>query len=237
MALLKLDSVSSGYGRVPVLDRVSLQANSGQIIAIVGANGAGKSTLLKTISGLLKPVAGTIFLEGMQIGSLTPDRIVNKGVLHVAEGRQLFRSQTVHENLDLGLYGAGLSRTKEANRLEEIYTLFPILREKSALLAGSLSGGQQQMLAIGQALMRSPKLLMLDEPSLGLAPVVVDEVFDVLITLRAKNVGIILVEQLVERALDIADHVYVMTNGRISGDGKAAEIRDSDLLRNAYGGG
>jgi branched-chain amino acid transport system ATP-binding protein len=215
---------------------VALSADAGRIVAIVGSNGAGKSTLLKTISGLLTRVSGTICFDGVDIGSFAPDRIVARGLLHVAEGRRLFRSQTVGENLDLGLYGAGLTRAEEAERLAGVHALFPILREKSSISAGSLSGGQQQMLAIGQALMRSPKMLMLDEPSLGLAPIVVDEVFDVLITLRSRGVGIILVEQLVERALDIADHVYVMTNGRITGDGPAADMRGSEMVRNAYTG-
>lgn len=236
MALIEIDGLSAGYGRVPVLDRVALSADAGRIVAIVGSNGAGKSTLLKTISGLLTRVSGTICFDGVDIGSFAPDRIVARGLLHVAEGRRLFRSQTVGENLDLGLYGAGLTRAKEAERLAGVHALFPILREKSSISAGSLSGGQQQMLAIGQALMRSPKLLMLDEPSLGLAPIVVDEVFDVLITLRSRGVGIILVEQLVERALDIADHVYVMTNGRVTGDGPAADMRGSEMVRNAYTG-
>lgn len=236
MALIEIDGLSAGYGRVPVLDRVALSADAGRIVAIVGSNGAGKSTLLKTVSGLLTRVSGTICFDGVDIGSFAPDRIVARGLLHVAEGRRLFRSQTVGENLDLGLYGAGLTRAEEAERLAGVHALFPILREKSSISAGSLSGGQQQMLAIGQALMRSPKMLMLDEPSLGLAPIVVDEVFDVLITLRSRGVGIILVEQLVERALDIADHVYVMTNGRITGDGPAADMRGSDMVRNAYTG-
>ncbi len=236
MALIEIDGLSAGYGRVPVLDRVALSADAGRIVAIVGSNGAGKSTLLKTVSGLLTRVSGTICFDGEDIGSFAPDRIVARGLLHVAEGRRLFRSQTVGENLDLGLYGAGLTRTEELERLAGVHALFPILREKSSISAGSLSGGQQQMLAIGQALMRSPKMLMLDEPSLGLAPIVVDEVFDVLITLRSRGVGIILVEQLVERALDIADHVYVMTNGRITGDGPAADMRGSEIVRNAYMG-
>lgn len=236
MALIEIDGLSAGYGRVPVLDHVALSADAGRIVAIVGSNGAGKSTLLKTISGLLTRVSGTICFDGVDIGSFAPDRIVARGLLHVAEGRRLFRSQTVGENLDLGLYGAGLTRAEEAERLAGVHALFPILSEKSSISAGSLSGGQQQMLAIGQALMRSPKMLMLDEPSLGLAPIVVDEVFDVLITLRSRGVGIILVEQLVERALDIADHVYVMTNGRITGDGPAADMRGSEMVRNAYTG-
>jgi len=237
MALLEVTNLSAGYGRIPVLDRVSLSVDRGQIVAVVGANGAGKSTLLKTISGLLCPLNGEVNLAGKSIGGAQPHHIVAEGLLHVAEGRRLFRSQTVAENLDLALIGAGLTRADERRRLVDVHALFPVLVEKAHLPAGALSGGQQQMLAIGQALMRAPKILMLDEPSLGLAPIIVDEVFDVLTTLRARGAAILLVEQLVERALDIADHAYVMVSGRMSGDGPAASLRDSDLVRRAYSGG
>jgi len=237
MALLEVSNLSAGYGRIPVLDGVNLSVDRGQIVAVVGANGAGKSTLLKTISGLLRPLSGQVNLAGKPIGGEQPYRIVAAGLLHVAEGRRLFRSQTVAENLDLALIGAGLTREEERRRLVDVHALFPVLVEKAHLPAGALSGGQQQMLAIGQALMRAPKILMLDEPSLGLAPIIVDEVFDVLATLRARGAAILLVEQLVERALDIADHAYVMVSGRISGDGPAASLRNSDLLRRAYTGG
>jgi branched-chain amino acid transport system ATP-binding protein len=237
MALLEVTDLSAGYGRLPVLDRVSLSVDRGQIVAVVGANGAGKSTLLKTISGLLHPMNGEIHLADKPIGGAQPHHIVAEGLLHVAEGRRLFRSQTVAENLDLALIGAGLTRAQERSRLADVHALFPVLIEKAHQPAGALSGGQQQMLAIGQALMRAPKVLMLDEPSLGLAPIVVDEVFDVLTTLRARGAAILLVEQLVERALDIADHAYVMVSGRMSGDGPAASLRDSDLVRRAYTGG
>lgn len=237
MTLLEVADLSVGYGRVPVLDRVSLSLDAGQIVAVIGANGAGKSTLLKAISGLLRPTTGAIRLDQASIGGIEPHRIVAAGLQHVAEGRRLFRSQTVAENLDLALIGAGLERDEERQRLSDVHDLFPILAEKARLAAGSLSGGQQQMLAIGQALMRSPRVLMLDEPSLGLAPIVVDEVFDVLAALRARGTAILLVEQLVERALDIADHAYVMVSGRITGDGPAAAMRGSEMVRNAYTGG
>nr|WP_295469643.1 ABC transporter ATP-binding protein [Mesorhizobium sp.] len=237
MPLLEIHDLSSGYGRVPVLDRVSLSVDTGRIVAVVGANGAGKSTLLKTISGLLKPSSGTIRLDGAPIGGIEPHMIVAMGLQHVAEGRRLFRSQTVAQNLDLALIGARLDRQEEHRRLADVHALFPILLEKAHLPAGALSGGQQQMLAIGQALMRSPKVLMLDEPSHGLAPIIVDEVFDVLVELRARGTAILLVEQLVERALDLADHAYVMVSGRITGNGPATSIRGSDLVRRAYTGG
>jgi branched-chain amino acid transport system ATP-binding protein len=233
-ALLEVRNLDAGYGRVGVLDGISLAARAGQIVAVLGSNGAGKSTLLKTISGLLVPSRGEILFDGRPIAGLPPDRIVARGLLHVAEGRRLFRTQSVADNLELGLYRAGLSRGEERQRYEAVYALFPILRERRHLAAGLLSGGQQQMLAIGQALMRSPRLLMLDEVSLGLAPAIVDQVLEVVQRLRAEGCTIILVEQLVERALEIADYGYVLQNGRVGGAGTAAELAASDIVRRAY---
>ena len=233
--LLEVQGLHSGYGQVAVLEGVDLIASPGRIAAVVGSNGAGKSTLLKTISGLLTPSAGRIVFDGADIGGLAPQQIVSRGLLHVAEGRRLFRRQSVHDNLELGLYGAGLTREQERARFDEVYAMFPILAEKRHLDAGGLSGGQQQMLAIGRALMRSPKLLMLDEPSLGLAPVIVDQVPETLVALRAKGCALILVEQLVERALEIADHCYVMQNGRVIGSGTAEEVSAGGLIERAYG--
>ena len=233
--LLVVQGLHSGYGQVGVLEGVDLEVAPGRICAVVGSNGAGKSTLLKTISGLLPPTAGRIVLDGADIGGLAPQKIVAQGLLHVAEGRRLFRRQSVHDNLELGLYGAGLSREQERARFDEVYTMFPILAEKRDLSAGGLSGGQQQMLAIGRALMRSPRLLMLDEPSLGLAPVIVDQVLETLVLLRAKGCALILVEQLVERAIEIADSCYVMQNGCVIGSGSADAVAASGLLERAYG--
>ena len=235
--LLVVQGLYAGYGQVGVLEGVDLQVSPGRICAVVGSNGAGKSTLLKTISGLLVPSAGSITFNGTNIGGLPPQQIVSRGLLHVAEGRRLFRRQSVNDNLELGLYGAGLSRAEERARFEEVYEMFPILVEKRDLDAGGLSGGQQQMLAIGRALMRSPRLLMLDEPSLGLAPVIVDQVLETLVKLRARGCALVLVEQLVERALEIADTCSVMQNGRVIGSGTAKEIAASDLIEKAYGAG
>jgi len=236
-ALLEIRDLSVGYGHVGVLEGVSLDIASGTIVALVGSNGAGKSTLLRAISGLLRPKQGNILFEGAAIGGATPNRVVDAGILHVAEGRRLFRSQSVRHNLDLGLYGVRIERTEEAARLAYVLELFPILADKLDHQSSTLSGGQQQMLAIGQALMRRPKLLMLDEPSLGLAPIVVDQVMDVIVKLKAAGTTILLVEQMVERALEIADHGYVLQSGRLIGQGTPAELQQSDAIRRAYVGG
>jgi branched-chain amino acid transport system ATP-binding protein len=192
--------------------------------------------LLRAISGLLKPTRGRISFDGKPIGGATPNRVVDAGILHVAEGRRLFRSQSVRHNLDLGLYGVKVERPEEKTRLDYVFELFPILVDKLDHQASTLSGGQQQMLAIGQALMRQPRLLMLDEPSLGLAPIVVDQVMDVIVRLKAGGTTILLVEQMVERALEIADYGYVLQSGRLTGSGTPAELQQGDAIRRAYVG-
>ncbi|MDF3075980.1 MAG: transporter ATP-binding protein [Alphaproteobacteria bacterium] len=236
-ALLEVRTLTVGYGHVGVLEDVSLDIAPGTIVALVGSNGAGKSTLLRAISGLLKPTRGSIAFDGRPIDGATPNLVVDAGILHVAEGRRLFRSQSVRHNLDLGLYGVDVDRDEEKARLDYVFELFPILVDKLDHQASTLSGGQQQMLAIGQALMRRPKLLMLDEPSLGLAPIVVDQVMDVIVKLKMAGTTILLVEQMVERALEIADHGYVLQSGRLIGQGKPAELQQSDAIRRAYVGG
>jgi branched-chain amino acid transport system ATP-binding protein len=233
-SLLEIKGLSSGYGRVPVLRAIDMSVKAGQIVALVGSNGAGKSTLLKTISGLVPKTEGSVEWDAVEISHRKPWAIVNLGLLHVAEGRRLFRSQSVESNLDLGFYGAGLGREVEKRRLDEVLGMFPMLAERRKAPAGSLSGGQQQMLAIAQALTRTPRLIMLDEPSLGLAPIIVDQVFDLLLRLRSEGCAILLVEQLVERALEIADHAFVLQNGRMVGSGRAEEVRQSDVLAQAY---
>jgi branched-chain amino acid transport system ATP-binding protein len=232
--LLKIDGLAAGYGHVGVLRGISLDVPQGSIVALVGSNGAGKSTLLRTISGLLRPSAGRMTFDSRDIVGWRPDRIVDAGLLHVAEGRRLFRRQSVHDNLELGLVGARLDKAAEAERYKVVHELFPALAERPDARAGVLSGGQQQMLAVAQALMRHPKLLVLDEPSRGLAPVIVDQLMDVIVRLRASGTTILLVEQMVERALEIADHAYVLQNGSVIGHGTPAEIRDTDLIRRAY---
>lgn len=234
MNALAISQLSVGYGHVGVLEDVNLSVRQGTITALLGSNGAGKTTLLKAISGLLKPTRGSIVYDGTDIAGAHPNRIVQAGVLQVPEGRGLFRQQSVRANLDLGLYGCGLSKRQERDRLDQVLSLFPVLAERAASIAGVLSGGQQQMLAIGQALMRSPKLLMLDEPSLGLAPVIVTQVMDTLQRLRGEGTTILLVEQMVERALEIADYAYVLQSGRVMGYGTPSELAGGELIRTAY---
>jgi branched-chain amino acid transport system ATP-binding protein len=232
--LLEIGRVTAGYGAVGVLEDIDLVVPEGAIVALVGSNGAGKSTLLRTISGLIKPAAGSIRFAGRDIAGARPDRIVAAGLLHVAEGRRLFRTQSVADNLELGLYGSGLDRTEARRRYELAFELFPILKERLDVTAGVLSGGQQQMLAIAQAMMRQPRLLMMDEPSLGLAPVIVDQVLEVVQRLRRNGTTVLLVEQMVERALEIADEGYVLQNGRMIGHGTAQALGSGDLIRRAY---
>jgi branched-chain amino acid transport system ATP-binding protein len=232
--LLEVRGLVSGYGHVRVLEGVSFDVLDRQIVTILGGNGAGKSTLLKTISGLLTVEAGSMHFAGEDLVGRQPAQIVDRGLLHVAEGRRLFRTQSVMSNLELGLYGSRLPRAEERRRLDEVLATFPMLAERPNIAAGSLSGGQQQMLAIAQALLRTPRLLMLDEPSLGLAPIVVDQVMEVIVNLRANGCAIVLVEQLVERALEIADVAYVMQSGRIIGSGRPEELHGSELIKHAY---
>ena len=232
--LLEVRKLRVGYGHVGVLEGVSLEVPEGGFVALVGSNGAGKSTLLRALSGLLRPTAGQIHFGGESLLGATPSTIVARGLLHVAEGRRLFRAQTVLDNLQLGLWGTRLKPADSAARFERVYTLFPLLHERRTALAGILSGGQQQMLAVAQALMREPRLLMLDEPSLGLAPAVIDQLLDAVVRLRDEGTTILLVEQMVERALQLADTAYVLQNGRVIGHGAARELQGSDLIRQAY---
>ncbi|MFC3640111.1 ABC transporter ATP-binding protein [Camelimonas fluminis] len=232
--LLSVENVDVGYGHVGVLEGVSLSVRRGSIAALVGRNGAGKSTLLRAISGLLTPSRGRIVFNGRTISRDKPHVIVGAGLLHVAEGRRLFRAQSVDDNLELGVYGLKLDAADYRRRLARVHELFPVLEEKRGLPAGALSGGQQQMLAIGQAMMREPVLLMLDEPSLGLSPLLVDQVFAAIMALQQAGTTILLVEQLVERALEIASEAWVLQNGRMIASGPAAQISASDELRAAY---
>jgi branched-chain amino acid transport system ATP-binding protein len=234
--LLSARNVDAGYDHVRVLENISVDVDKGRIVALVGRNGAGKSTLLRTLSGLNRPTAGSIVFDGRSIAGARMHTIVGAGLLHVAEGRRLFRRQSVSDNIELGRYGLRLSEQQHKQRVDRIHELFPVLREKKDLIAGGLSGGQQQMLAIAQAMMREPKLLMLDEPSLGLAPVLVDQVLAAILSLRDQGVAILLVEQMVERALEIADDAYVMQNGRVIASGPAHEIAAGDALRIAFMG-
>ena len=232
--MLRIDGLSTGYSSRPVLSGVSINVEAGQFVAIIGPNGAGKTTLFKTISGILRPSAGTITFEGHDLLSIAPARRPHLGIAHVPEGRQVFPSLTVMENLEMGaMTEAG--RRDWKNNIERIFEWLPVLAERRAQFAGTLSGGQQQMLAIGRGLASSPKLLMLDEPSMGLAPATADLIFDRLIDIRRQTqLTILLVEQRVAEALESADHGYVLEAGRVALEGDKQTLRADDRVRRAY---
>jgi branched-chain amino acid transport system ATP-binding protein len=231
--LLEVRGIDGFYGDFQALFGVSLRVEAGQVIAVIGANGAGKSTLLKSIVGMMHPHHGEILLDGAPITRAPAFEAVKRGIALVPEGRRLFTRMTVEENLEVGCYRPEARRTRTAT-LERVYGLFPVLRHRRHQLAGSLSGGQQQMVAIGRALMACPRLLLLDEPSLGLAPAVVDTMFDVIRTIHDEGVAILLVEQNVVRALDVADRAYVLEGGRIVAEGTPATLRGQAAIQQAY---
>jgi len=232
--MLHIEGLSAGYSARPVLSEVSLHVEAGQFVAIVGPNGAGKTTLFKTISGILRPSSGRISFEDHDLLSIAPARRPHLGIAHVPEGRQVFPSLTVMENLEMGaMTEAG--RRDWKNNIERIFEWLPVLAERRAQFAGTLSGGQQQMLAIGRGLASAPKLLMLDEPSMGLAPATADLIFDRLIEIRRQTrLTILLVEQRVAEALETADHGYVLEAGRIALEGDKQTLRADDRVRRAY---
>ncbi|MCL6583411.1 MAG: ABC transporter ATP-binding protein [bacterium] len=234
--MLRLKSINAYYGQVHVLKNVSLHVSTGEIVALLGANGAGKTTLLNLICGLIKKMDGEVFFEKQDITRLTPHRIVRCGISHVPEGRQVFNPLTVIDNLKLGAYQrlGRISKKSIEQDLETIFSLFPALFERRHMPAGNLSGGEAQMLAIGRALMASPKLLLLDEPSMGLAPKVVNEIMQVIAELRQRGTTILLVEQNAMRALRIADRAYVMETGKIVLQEKAATILGNQEIVRAY---
>ena len=232
--MLKLDQIDVYYGSIQALWRVSLTVEAGEVITIVGSNGAGKSTVLRGITGLVKPRQGSIAFDGRRIDALSPDRIVRLGVSMVPEGRELFPRMTVRENLELGAAYIDRAYVQTAESLEWVLTLFPVLRERSRQLAGTLSGGEQQMLAIGRALMSRPKLLMLDEPSLGLAPLLVAGVFRTIQQINREGVTLLLVEQNVRQSLTLAHRAYVLENGRMVMEGKGRELIADKHVKEAY---
>jgi branched-chain amino acid transport system ATP-binding protein len=231
--VLDLEGLDVFYGDLQALRGVSLRVESGEIVTLVGGNGAGKTTMLRTVSGLLRPRRGEIRFEGRRLDRLPPDRIVEAGVVQVPEGRKLFPSLTVRENLELGAY-TRRARPARARTLEDVMTRFPILRERAGQRAGSLSGGEQQMCVIARALMARPSLLMLDEPSLGLAPMVVQEIFRIIREINARGVTVLLVEQNVRRALATSRRGYVLENGRIVLSGTGQELLESEQTLKAY---
>lgn len=234
--MLKIDDINVYYGNIHALKGVSLDINEGEIVTLIGANGAGKSTLLKTISGLLKPKSGDILFEGKSISGKVAQAIVKQGLSHVPEGRRVFANMSVEENLELGAY---LRKDKQGIRedFEKVYHLFPRLHERRKQLSGTLSGGEQQMLAMGRALMARPKLLLLDEPSMGLAPLLVKTIFRIIEEINQTGTTILLVEQNANMALSIADRAYVIETGKIVIAGSSEELNQSDQIRMAYLGG
>jgi branched-chain amino acid transport system ATP-binding protein len=230
---LEVSKVTAGYGSASVLHDVSLSVPEGAMVALVGTNGAGKTTLLRTISGIVRPRAGTIRFAGEAIERVTPDAIVARGVVQVPEGRRLFVSMSVLENLLVGA-SSRPSRSARARSLDRVFTLFPKLGERRDQRAGTLSGGEQQMVAIGRALMACPKLLLLDETSLGLAPVIVDQIFESIVALARDGLTILLVEQNTALALEAASYAFVLEHGAIALQGPAADLARDDRVRQAY---
>jgi branched-chain amino acid transport system ATP-binding protein len=234
--MLELAGLTAGYGPIQAVSGLNLRVNQGEIVTLLGSNGAGKSTTLRAISGLLKQKTGTISFEGKAIQKWTPDKIIPLGISQVPEGRKIFGRLTVEENLDVGAYLVK-DRALIHRRKQEAFELFPRLAERRHQKGGTLSGGEQQMLAIGRALMQSPRLLLLDEPSMGLAPLLVEAIFEIIRTLNSRGTTILLVEQNARMALQVAHRAYVLANGRLSMEGPAAELAENPEVQKAYLGG
>ena len=233
--ILSVDNLNVYYGAIHAIKGVSFEVNEGEVVTLIGANGAGKSTTLQTVSGLLHSRTGSIKFCGEDISRLPSYKIVERGLAQVPEGRRIFLQMSVQENLEMGAYTKNQSGV--AADLEDVYNRFPRLRERRRQIAGTLSGGEQQMLAIGRALMSHPKLLMLDEPSMGLAPILGEQIFDIIRELHRSGTTILLVEQNAQMALSVADRAYVLETGKISLSGTGAELAASDSVRKAYLGG
>ena len=232
--MLKVENLSVNYGHIEALKNVSVDVKKGQICSIIGANGAGKSTLLKTISGIVKPVSGSIFFEGKPLAKKA-HKIVAEGIVHVPEGRKTFSGLTIEDNLLVG--GTLADKSRLSANLEKQYALFPILKERKHQFAGTLSGGEQQMLAVARGLMSEPKIILLDEPSMGLAPLIVNQIYKLIGQIRDSGITVLLIEQNAKKALSICDYAYVLENGRIKLSGTGKELLESDEVRKAYLGG
>ena len=232
--MLQVENLSVNYGHIEALRNVSVEVERGQICSIIGANGAGKSTLLKTISGLVKPVSGTILFEGKSLPKKA-HKIVAEGIVHVPEGRKTFSGLTIEDNLLVG--GKLTSKDQIAKNLARQYELFPILKERKNQFAGTLSGGEQQMLAVARGLMSNPKIILLDEPSMGLAPLIVNQIYHLITQIRESGITVLLIEQNAKKALSICDYAYVLENGKIKLSGTGEELLSSDEVRKAYLGG
>jgi len=232
--MLKIDDIHVYYGAIHAIKGVSFEVNEGEIVALIGANGAGKSTILKTVSGLMHPRSGSITFMDKNIAHTDAYKLVHQGLAHVPEGRRIFLQMTVQENLEMGAY---TQKEVAKEELDKIFALFPRLQERRKQIAGTLSGGEQQMLAMSRALMSKPKLIMLDEPSMGLAPILVDQIFSIIKELHAAGTTILLVEQNASKALEVADRAYVLETGSITLSGTGEELANSDDVRKAYLGG
>lgn len=233
--MLTLRDVSAGYGSFQALFEISLEVNAGEAVAVIGPNGAGKTTLLRVISGQLPMLSGSITLQGRSLLGLPAHRFIEEGIAHCPENRRLFPRMTVEDNLRMGAF-IPTARRHFAERLDWVYTLFPRLRERRGQLAGTLSGGEQQMCALGRALMSHPKLLLLDEPSAGLAPVLVMQVFDLVRRIRAEGFTVLIVEQNIQQALELVDRAYLLEVGKVKLSGTAGELKNNQFLRQAYMG-
>ncbi|MEA4954660.1 MAG: ABC transporter ATP-binding protein [Pseudoflavonifractor sp.] len=233
--MLSVSDINVYYGAIHAIKGVSFEVNEGEVVTLIGANGAGKSTTLKTISGLLHPKSGGVEFQGKSLLGIRPHKIVEMGLAHVPEGRRVFLQMSVEENLEMGAYTRPGSEVDPG--MEKVYAQFPRLKERRKQTAGTLSGGEQQMLAMGRALMSSPKLLMLDEPSMGLAPILVDQIFDIVQSLHKAGTTILLVEQNAQMALSVADRGYVLETGKIVTSGTGAELLNDESVKKAYLGG
>ena len=232
MSLLKIDNIHVFYGAIHAIKGISFEVNEDEIVTLIGANGAGKSTTLNTIAGLLKPRSGKVTFNGTDLASIPASKVVSQGMALCPEGRRIFQQMTVRENLEMG--GFTRSKTEIPASLDEMFQRFPRLKEREKQIAGTLSGGEQQMLAMARALMSRPKLLMLDEPSMGLAPILVEQIFDIIKELHSAGTTILLVEQNAQMALSVADRAYVLETGNISMEGLADDLLHNDAVRKAY---
>ena len=230
--MLKVNNINVYYGAIHAIKDVSFEVNDGEIVTLIGANGAGKSTTLQTISGLLRSRTGSIEFMGKDIGSVPPDKLVAHGLAQVPEGRRVFLQMTVEENLEMGAFTQPNSTI--APNMEKVYAQFPRLKERRRQVAGTLSGGEQQMLAMGRALMSRPKIILMDEPSMGLSPILVNEIFDIIRSVSESGTTVLLVEQNAKKALAIADRAYVLETGRITMSGNAKDLLEDDSIKKAY---
>ena len=233
MSMLTIDDLHVYYGMIHAIKGLSFEVNEGEVITLIGANGAGKTTTLHTVTGLLRPKSGKIIFEGKDLTKTAPHKIVEMGMAHVPEGRRVFQNLTVLANLKLGAYTKH-NKTEINETLEMVYERFPRLKERASQIAGTLSGGEQQMLAMGRALMSKPRIILMDEPSMGLSPLLVSEIFDIIKSISASGTTVLLVEQNAKKALSIADRAYVLETGRIVLSGKASDLMNDDSVKKAY---